>query len=79
MAIKSQFKVDERTWLDTKASVKHLKTRKLCGYIASNESPQKIDIMLTGANDMGIVKDIIIDVPSLLKALEQANIIGVVR
>ncbi len=75
--MKSSFKVKETQWLDTKGKVKHLKDRNLTGYIAYNESPPMIDIIMgTGPNDLGIQRDVVIDVKSLVKALKECGLIA---
>lgn len=73
--MKSSFKVSEQTWLDTKKEVKHLKTRQLFGYVAYNETPPQICVKVSGPDDRGVQKDIIIDVKSLFKDLQKCGLI----
>ena len=75
--MKSSFKVSEQTWLDEKGNVKHLNTRPLWGYTAYNEKRPQICIKLSGKNDLGIQKDVIIDVKSLVKDLQNCGLIAI--
>ena len=73
--MKSSFKVSEMSWLDTKNKVKHLKTRPLVGYIAHNERPPQICIQVTsGPNDLGVQKDILIDIKGLKKEMARLGV-----
>lgn len=74
--MKSEFKVKEDIWQETKTNVKHIKSRKLWGYVASNETPPQICIKISGPDDRGIQKDVIIDVKSLLESLNATGVIA---
>ncbi len=74
--IKGTFKAELSEWITAEnGKVSHSKSSPLFAYTAYNEKPKCLVIHVSGPDDAGREKDVIIDIKSLVADLQKCKVI----